>query len=73
MVEEPISLSFAFRPRFNIGTDKSAAYLATTLRYIHSRYLPNSNLFKCLASQREAVSIIFKVFGMTQNPKPPKL
>jgi len=25
MVEEPISLSFAFRPRSNIGTDKSAA------------------------------------------------
>ena len=34
---------FAFRPRFNIGTDKSAAYSGATLLHIHSRYLPNSN------------------------------
>ena len=31
MVEEPISLSFAFRPRSNIGTDKSAVYVV--MRY----------------------------------------
>ena len=29
---------------------------------ICSRYLPNSNLFICGASHREAVSAIFKVF-----------
>ena len=43
MVEEPISLSFAFRPRSNIGTDKSAAESGATLRHMHSRYLPNSS------------------------------
>ena len=43
MVEEPISLSFAFRPRSIIGTDKSAAWSGATLRHMHSRYLPNSN------------------------------
>ena len=43
MVEEPISISFAFRPRSNIGTDKSAAQSGATLRHIQSRYLPNSN------------------------------
>ena len=31
-----------FRPRSNIGTDKSAAYSGATLRHMHSRYLPNS-------------------------------
>ena len=44
MVEEPISLSFAFRPRSNIGTDKAAAWSGATLRHMHSRYLSNSNL-----------------------------
>ena len=78
MVEEPISFSFAFRPRSNIGTDKSAAQSGTNLRHMHSRYLPNSNSFICGASHREAVSTIFKVFGMTrprvgQNPRPPEL
>ena len=43
MVEEPISLSFAFRPLSNIGTDKSAAQSGATLRHMHSHYLPNSN------------------------------
>ena len=43
MIEEPISLSFAFRPRSNICTDKSAAQSGATLRHMHSRYLPNSN------------------------------
>ena len=33
---------------------------------MHSSYLPNSNSFICGASHREAVSIIFKVFGMNQ-------
>ena len=77
-VEEPISLSFTFRPRCNIGTDKSAAQSGATLRHMHSRYLPNSNSLICGASHREAVSTIFKVFGMTrprmgQNPRPPEL
>ena len=43
MVEEPISLSFAFRPRSNIGTLKSSAKSGATLRHMHSRYLLNSN------------------------------
>jgi hypothetical protein len=78
MVEEPISLSFAFRPRSNIGPDKSAAQSGATQRQMHSRYLPNPNTFKCVASHREAVSTIFKVFGMTRprvdlNPKPLQL
>ena len=42
MVDEPISFSYAFRPRSNISTDKSAAYSGATLRHMHSRYLPNS-------------------------------
>ena len=33
---------------------------------MHSRYLPNSNLFICGAKHREAVSTIFEVFGMTR-------
>ena len=66
IVEEPISLSFASRPRFNIGTDKSAALSSATLRHIHSRYSPNSNSFICGASHREADITIFNVFGMTR-------
>ena len=62
MVEEPFLLRFV----------KSAAYFGAFLRHIHSRYLPNSNSFKCRALFREGVSF-FKVFGMTQNPRPPKL
>ena len=50
--------SFAFRPLFNIGTDKSAAKSGATLRHMHSRYLPNSNSFICGASQREAVPFL---------------
>ena len=65
MVEEPISLSLAFRPRSNIGTDKSVAWSGATPQHMHSRYLPNSNSFICGVSHREAVSTIFKVFGMT--------
>ena len=34
---------FAFRPRSNIGTDKSTAQSGATQRHIHSHYLPNSN------------------------------
>ena len=66
MVEEPISLSFVFRPRSNISTykDKSAAYSGATLRHMHSQYLPNSNsfiyAFICEATHSLAV------FGMTQ-------
>ena len=55
MVEEPISLSFAFWPRSNIGTDKSAAYSGATI----ALFIPNSNSFICGASHRDAVSIIF--------------
>ena len=43
MVEELISLSFAFRPRSNIGTDKFAQLSDATLRNMLSRYLPSSN------------------------------
>ena len=67
MVEEPISLSFAFRPRSYIGTYKSAAYSDATLRHMHSRYLPNSNSSICGASHREAISTIFwYYFGITR-------
>ena len=45
MVEEPISLSFAFRPRSNIGIDKYAAQSGAILRHMHSRYLPSSSSF----------------------------
>ena len=40
---------------------------AQPLRHIHLRYFPNSNSLKCGASHREAVSTIFKVFGMTRS------
>ena len=78
MVEELISLSFAFWSWSNIGTDRSATQSGPTLQHMHSHYLPNSNLCICGASHREAVSTILKVFGMTwswvdQNPRPPKL
>ena len=53
MVEEPIFLSFAFRPRFNIGTDKRAEKSGATLRHMHSRYSPKSNPFICGASHRD--------------------
>ena len=36
------------------------------IRHMHSRYLPNLNLFLCGASHREVVRTIFKVFGMTR-------
>ena len=75
MVDKPISLSFAFRPRSNIVTDRSAAQSGATLLHMHSRYLPNSNSFIYGASHREAVSTFFKVFARTrprvdQNPRP---
>ena len=33
---------------------------------MHSCYVPNPNSFICGTSHREAVSTIFKVFGMTR-------
>ena len=63
MVEETISLSFAFRLRSNIGTNKSSCSIVGRNP---TAYVPNSNLFICGAKHREAVSTIFKVFGMTR-------
>ena len=64
------------RSPFLLRFDKSAAQSGATLQLMHPRFLPNSNLLKCEASHREAVSTIFKIFGMTrsrkdQNPRPP--
>ena len=41
--------------------DKSAAYSVAILRHMLSLYLPNSN-----SSNREAISTISKVFGITR-------
>ena len=75
MVEEPISLSFAFWPRFNIGTDKSGAQSGATLWHIHLSYLPNSNSFLCGASHTEAVSTFFGITWpwVDYNPRPSKV
>ena len=66
MVEEPISLSFAFRPQSNIGTDKSAAESGATLWHMHSLYLPNTNS-SYVEPYTEMHLVPFKVFGMTRS------
>ena len=66
--EEPNSLSFAFPPRFNIGTDKSAAQSGATLRHMHSRYFPNSISFICRASNRGALSNILENCTIEKQP-----
>ena len=55
-----------FRPRSNIGKDKSVALSGATLRHMHWRYLPNPNSFIWRASYREALSTNFKVFFITR-------
>ena len=58
MAEEPISLSFAFWPRSNIGTDESAAQSGATL--IRVIYLTQTHIHICGTTHREAVRTIFK-------------
>ena len=72
MVEEPISFLIVFRPRSNIGTDKSAAYSSATLRHMLSLYLPNSNSL-CEASQIYLTFLCLDVFAEYNDPPPPPL
>ena len=61
MVEEPISLSFVFPILVQLTLQHSQAQ-----PYRLCTYLPNSSTFIWGATHREAVSTIFKVFGMAR-------
>ena len=65
MVEEPISLSSAFRPWFNIGTDKSEHSQAQPYGTFYDYYLLFTLLkliYMCSIMHREAVSLNYLVW-----------